>query len=357
MIREDALYNAVGMRQSSADNYKTARQRFASAISRVSWTYLIVMLILAVFLRTAADRWALATLILFGPLWVTSLPLAILVPLALAFHRRSLGVLALAGFVVAFPVLDLCVPWRPFLHGSAGGPVVRLITCNVHGAAFRPALFYNLVEETQPDIIVLQEAAFPWYRVDPPNIPGNWYFRRDGELLILSRFPIVSARDFGDPSWRQWGGSVVCYEIDAPGGTLSLVNLHLASPHGQFEAMLQDKPSAADGLQRHLAVRAEQSAKISSLADGRDGDIIFAGDFNTISQGSLYREYWSRFSDAFATAGFGAGHTYFFQGAKVRIDHILTGSAWRCTRCWVGPFIGSPHRPLIADLQRMPSQK
>ena len=35
----------------------------------------------------------------------------------------------------------------------------------------------------------------------------------------------------------------------------------------------------------------------------------------------------------------------------MRIDHILTTSAWTCTRCWVAGSVGSPHQPLIADLQ------
>jgi endonuclease/exonuclease/phosphatase (EEP) superfamily protein YafD len=34
----------------------------------------------------------------------------------------------------------------------------------------------------------------------------------------------------------------------------------------------------------------------------------------------------------------------------VRIDHILAGPGWQAERCWVGPDVGSPHRPVIADL-------
>jgi vancomycin resistance protein VanJ len=34
----------------------------------------------------------------------------------------------------------------------------------------------------------------------------------------------------------------------------------------------------------------------------------------------------------------------------VRIDHILAGPGWYCARCWVGPDVGSPHRPVLADL-------
>ena len=42
--------------------------------------------------------------------------------------------------------------------------------------------------------------------------------------------------------------------------------------------------------------------------------------------------------------------------AAVRIDHILAGPGWRCGRCWVGPDVGSPHRPLLADLVYSPAQ-
>ena len=34
----------------------------------------------------------------------------------------------------------------------------------------------------------------------------------------------------------------------------------------------------------------------------------------------------------------------------VRIDHVLAGKGWNCVRCWVGPNVGSPHRPVLADL-------
>jgi vancomycin resistance protein VanJ len=34
----------------------------------------------------------------------------------------------------------------------------------------------------------------------------------------------------------------------------------------------------------------------------------------------------------------------------VRIDHVLAGPGWHCDRCRVGPHVGSPHRPVLADL-------
>ena len=32
----------------------------------------------------------------------------------------------------------------------------------------------------------------------------------------------------------------------------------------------------------------------------------------------------------------------------MRIDHILIGGLGQASQCWVGPDVGSPHRPVIA---------
>src|SRR6185437_576525 len=102
------------------------------------------------------------------------------------------------------------------------------------------------------------------------------------------------------------------------------------------------KPAAQEQVAVHLAYRTEQSEKLSRMIANLDGDVLVGGDFNTPGEGSIYRTYWSQFSDAFNTAGFGVGHTYFAAGAAVRIDHILYGSRWQCTDCRVAAGIGSP---------------
>jgi endonuclease/exonuclease/phosphatase (EEP) superfamily protein YafD len=85
-------------------------------------------------------------------------------------------------------------------------------------------------------------------------------------------------------------------------------------------------------------------------------DVILGGDFNTPCQSALYHREWSGFSDAFNAAGLGTGHSYFGLGASVRIDHLLSAAGWRCIRCRVGPDVGSPHRPVIADFERTGSE-
>ncbi len=312
----------------------------------MSWAYLFVLLAMWGLVRFAGDRWWVATLILFGPVWVTILPLTLLVPAALLFRQRALPTLMLAAGVAVFAMMGLAVPWRPVVAPKSSGQSLRIVTCNVHGKAALDAI----ESELTPDVIVLQE----WPRGKEPALAKCkcWNIRQDGELLLASKYPILAAQDYREPGWAKWGGAAMRYDLDAPGGTLHLFNIHLASPHRPFAAVMHNKPGAVEWLSTHLLIRQSQARKVSQLAQNAGDNVILAGDFNTLCEGSIYRDEWSGFSDAFATAGLGFGATYLAEGAHVRIDHVLSARGWQCRRCTVGPAVGSPHRPVVADMTR-----
>ena len=83
------------------------------------------------------------------------------------------------------------------------------------------------------------------------------------------------------------------------------------------------------------------------------GPVLVVGDFNTPPESPIFDEVWDGYTDAFSAAGWGWGYTFFGTKTMVRIDHILASRAWGVTACRVGQFIGSPHRPVIADLVRL----
>ena len=89
---------------------------------------------------------------------------------------------------------------------------------------------------------------------------------------------------------------------------------------------------------------------------GFSPDTIIGGDFNMPVDSRIFKAYWSGYTDGFSAAGRGFGHTKFETVGLVtygiRIDHVLTASDWQPAECWVGPDIGSDHRPLIVELIR-----
>jgi vancomycin resistance protein VanJ len=81
---------------------------------------------------------------------------------------------------------------------------------------------------------------------------------------------------------------------------------------------------------------------------------LLAGDFNTPIDSDIFRSAWTGYTDAFNFAGIGVGTTYRVKRTWTRIDHILFNNDWQCRQCWLGPDVGSPHLPVIADLERRP---
>lgn len=78
--------------------------------------------------------------------------------------------------------------------------------------------------------------------------------------------------------------------------------------------------------------------------------MILAGDFNTPGESAIFRDAWHGFRDCFNVAGWGLGYTFYGGKTAVRIDHVLINRDWRCRSCRIGPDVGSPHRPVLADL-------
>jgi endonuclease/exonuclease/phosphatase family metal-dependent hydrolase len=226
------------------------------------------------------------------------------------------------------------------------------MTCNVHRSALDVSAFGRVVAEVRPDVIAVQE----WTSAHGTAFlgEGQWFTQRDGELCLFSRFPIRQVEDVAARAWaaRREPGAAVVYELAAPPGPVPLVNLHLASPHKAFDAVLHWTGDGPEMIDRNVALRRRQSQEIRRAIE-RFGAAraLLAGDFNTPGESDIFRESWSRYADAFAIAGAGLGDTYYARWTQVRIDHVLAGAGWRCRRAEVGPDVGSPHRPLIVELE------
>jgi endonuclease/exonuclease/phosphatase family metal-dependent hydrolase len=206
-----------------------------------------------------------------------------------------------------------------------------------------------LITQTEPDIVALQG----WMGKYKPIVfwEDNWHLRRDRELCLGSRFPIQKVDLSHDPIFHDGQGALARYDLESPHGIIHFINLHLASPRDALEAVVNQPLGAGTIMRANSDMRRNQSAIVRNWTGEVDGPILLAGDFNTPPDSTIYEEFWSPFHNAFSEAGFGWGYTFFTRRSAVRIDHQLAGPGWRCRQCWVGPDVGSPHRPVIADWQ------
>ena len=336
--------------QSSISRPRRLAARFVLFICLI---YLLGLGTVSALLWNLADQWWPATALSFAPLKLLAMPLILLVPLALVFHRWSLLTLAAAGAVLAWPMLGLQIAWQG-MSSDSQAPSLRVMTCNIHRTQLNAAEFRKVLESVRPDVVAMQD----WTSVDQPKLfpPSNWNTCRNGELFLASRFPISQAQSISlaEPPPAKFEfrlGAAACYRLTTPMGEVNLINLHLSSPHSALDALKRFDPTAPQQLIYNSLCREMESATIQQFTETLDNPALIVGDFNTPTVSTLYRRHWNDFSNAFSTVGCGYGTTHISATSSVRIDHILYGPGWQARSCWTGPAVGSPHRPLVADMQ------
>jgi endonuclease/exonuclease/phosphatase (EEP) superfamily protein YafD len=331
-------------KQESGEKLPRPKPRWPAAVAIASWFYLAVFLLLWMLVVLESDRWWVATLLMFGPRWLWIAPMAILIPAAAVWRRRLLVFLCGIFLLALWPFMGFCLPWSRWQSAEPSGFRVRVLTCNVHRGELKPDELGLFIAESMPDIIAVQdwtskyEKAVLWQQ--------DWHARRIDEICLASRFPINRVEDISGAKTDNHG-ALIAYELETPIGPLHFLNLHLSSPRGGLEDVL-DREGIAE-LEANSKRRRWQSELAQEWTSWLTGPLLIAGDFNTPIDSTIYRDHWSQYTNAFSRAGLGWGHTYFTRRNSIRIDHLLAGPGWRCRSSWVGPDVGSAHRPLIAD--------
>jgi endonuclease/exonuclease/phosphatase (EEP) superfamily protein YafD len=328
------------------------RGRLVTVILCCVWLYVAAVAAVWLLLRIGGDRWWFATLILFGPRWLCSLPLVVLGPLALWMQRRMLPHLLVATWIVFGPVMGFCWPWARLT--APDRPTVRVLTCNVKGHCKDNEALNELIRTALPDIVALQGC---WHtaRVDWPR---GWHVCQQDELLIASRYPL-RASGVGVPQ-RQARLNLLSCVVALPECDLCFSTIHPSSPHRSFDEVLDRRTilrlSALGHLVEEIADRWRDSQEAAHLLGDAGQPKIIAGDLNLPPDSAIYRKFWAGYRNAFSEAGLGFGYTEWPRMRKLRfglrIDHVLAGGGWRPRSCWVGPDVGSDHLPLIAELVR-----
>ncbi len=319
---------------------------------KISIAYLIIILILWLVLVFAGDRWWPATLLLFGPRWIFALPLVFLAPLALLQQRKLLLPLGLAFVIVFWPLMGLKVSFP--IGSKTANRAVRVLTCNTeNGNAQQRAV--DLAQTLSADIVALQE-----YRDDKPlKPPLGWQMIRQGELVVLSRFPLRELQTIKalHPPHKYPRFCALLAAVTTTDGVVGFCAVHLPSPRYGLQHVLDlhtgVRISKAGLLRNETAHRRQVAWDLQRLVTAVPLPVIVAGDFNMPAESSIYRENLAGYTNAFSATGFGYGYTVqsHLRGVRLsaRIDHILTNDRIKPLSCKVGPDIGSDHLPVIGD--------
>ena len=149
-------------------------------------------------------------------------------------------------------------------------------------------------------------------------------------------------------------GSIVSFDIAAPHGNFTVVNIHLATQRPGLERVLSRSLTGGDAMRVAMLARRLDSAAAFGWSLRSPLPQVVVGDFNMPVESAFYKERWRAYGNAFSDCGLGYGYTKYEKRFGIRIDHVLYDGAWRCLAAQVEPGLGGDHRPLIADLKLQP---
>lgn len=280
------------------------------------------------------------------------LPLALLIPLAL-WCRAWPTLLGLCLPLLAFVSFYGALFVRPPAAADEGpGGQVTAMTLNVLWTNADDAAILAAIRQARPDLVGLQEVTpaaagrlIPRLADEYPYVarpPGE----RFHDIVLLSRFPIESVTS----SFRQPVARALRATVLVGDRRLAVFVAHL-TPSNVLKYPLARFATYTTSQYR------ERLREARSLADeirGVAGPALLLCDCNLTSTSAAYAALRGAAVDSFASAGWGFGHTA--RMARIpfpllRIDYVWHTNELTARRAYVGPDVGSDHRPLIAVLR------
>lgn len=320
------------------------RSRF---LRLLAWPYAaLTAAVLALWLARVAHP--VTVLLDLATFW-WALPALLLVVVALLRRDR------VAAVLFALPaVLWLWTYGGAFLPGGEPDEVavdLRVVTFNTFVGAPDESHVLDLVERTEPDVLLLQEVfapreealvaslgeTFPHHQID--RSPGV------GAVVVFSRYPISEVTPVVDASERSRGTSVVRLDVD--GQPLQVSSVHLISPCPGCGPSVLERLELEDDVRR---------AEIGALLEVLDPEVpaVVGGDLNSSDRSTAYRRLVDAgFTDPQRDVGSGMGFTWPADGRVlppvVRIDWILARGLTPVS-AFVADAPAGDHRPVVVDV-------
>ena len=330
--------------------------------------YLIFLLFLCVALHWFAETNITLIFITFLPATIWLLPLAalFLLSLPISWHLALLQGLAAAAYIWFYMDFEISA-------SRAATPKKKSLTILTYNRGqHRNQSFEPFVSNTEPDIIVLQE-AYGRAQLFRNNRQFSDYLFVEGksDFVVLSKYPLGKITPIPAVERTRTRRFAARFEVDFDGTPIALYAVHQPTlrdtlgyyRRGSFLFGLFGIPGTSWGEIRaeeeaFWAERTSNARKLSESIANDELPAIAAGDFNMPDHGAIYRAFANRLNDAHEESGRGFGYTFpghsegylTVFGPWLRLDYIFSAPPWKTINLVTETDRASQHRAVAATL-------
>jgi endonuclease/exonuclease/phosphatase (EEP) superfamily protein YafD len=248
----------------------------------------------------------------------------------------------IAGAFSAFALFNLWFVAPLYLGGTTDtgqGTAVRVMTVNAFCANVERDRLMEYIAEVSPDVLLVMEVDAGWatrLKTLAASYPHQLIEQRTEDcfgIALLTTLPVAEV------DIRELGSSLptVVARFERDGGTwFHFIGTHPMPPTRGWAA----------------ALRNAQLAAIGRLAASLEDPVVVAGDLNITSWSPHFRDLVQMAGLRDSRHGFGNQPTWRsnFVWMGIAIDHIFVSPEVGVKQRWVGPDVGSDHRPVVAEL-------
>lgn len=327
--------------------------------------------------RVDPSIWTLPSLATLALPVVAMAALVLLALLLLTRQWRS-AVVICGALLLSWPTLRLISPFN--ISNPKADPdktQLKVLTMNVTEFNWqngeKPSKNMRYILDQDADIVVIQEGlvyfSYEQLKTVKPMLDElykKYPYRKKHffDVGILSKYPFEEVKT---PILEQDSLNyfIKAWDVDAPGGDLRVVNMHLSSlrftendsrivdsinkPSGRKKRAQSVLKKLGTGFRSHV----RQSSAVRQLLDDSLGDVLVMGDMNDTPGSFAYRTICGEdMRDAWANTGFGPTYTFHAHHLYVKIDHILYRGALKPLSCRRDKAGESDHYPLVAVFER-----
>ncbi len=297
----------------------------------------------------------------------------------LAIFKQWRAVVVLLGaLLLSWPTIRLISPFnisQP--KADSEKTQLKVLTMNVTEFNWQkgnePSENMRYILDQDADIVVIQEGlvyfSFENLSTVKPMLKELYkkYPYRKKEFYdvgIISKYPFTEVKS-EVLSQDTLNYFIKAWDVEAPGGELRVVNMHLSSLRftANDSQVIESMNVPSDRKRRIKSVaqklgngfisHSRQAKAVRQLLDETSGDVLIMGDMNDTPGSFTYRTVCGEdLRDAWADTGFGPMYTFHAHHLYVKIDHIFYRGDMKVLSCRRDKEGESDHYPLVAVFER-----